>query len=780
MVNQSESRRALLPSSFRPFCSAKPEPHLIAAARDGSKDQLFKVAGQPGIEVLETDQLGQSALHVAAARGDRDIASAVLSILRRQRTFQIDHQDQDGRTALIPAVEANSLPVVELLLQNKASVSLQDYGGKTAVARASESGHKEVLRKLLTHDASAVDKADRHGTTPLMLACSNGFEDCALLLLKAGASVHATNSAGSSALHMACKSCGLALVKKLHEAGADLQARDSRGMSPVFLAQDKEVRDFVEAELRRFAVYRQQFVVSLSQAPAEGRHGLTLPAVDLEKGCPVVLKFYRRRKRRDSALAAILQLDQDYVASVAAETAAELSRYVFKDASSYPRSPYCLVLFSGEETLEALLRRPTSPRPVLPLSQVRHIFRSVAESVEHIHLQGVVHGNLKPRNVMQFFDGHSRLINFENACQAGEVHAVHTTTLEACPPEVAKAWLRDVPLEASTARDVWAAGCILYQLLLGRKLVADIVEEAERKLSQGGASPPQVAPTELLGVLQSISLLTQEQVSQLVAPRRLLSLRLAHLNADQGSRQARDALLQSLAGGGRVRQISDPGKPPASGGKKFDLKRGARKQSSKGEEAPEDEKPDPMVESVLELSELLSMMLRVNENDRIGISEVLQSKGLAVATADEADVVGNIKAMKRKALSNQSQLMGKMSEVTMQLEKLVLTVSESGGSTRDDGSSIQGGNRKPDNVKMQGEGSVLDAELPRTRRSSKGSDKASPRKNKDLSKFAEFESKMKPSKSFSSLFGKKRSKSSLSNPGPTDSQSVSPVASRQL
>ncbi len=46
-----------------------------------------------------------------------------------------------------------------------------------------------------------------------------------------------------------------------------------------------------------------------------------------------------------------------------------------------------------------------------------------------------------------------------------------------------------------------------------------------------------------------------------------------------------------------------------------------------------------------------------------GISDVMQSPVLMMEGADDNDVVSNIKTLKRKALRNQQQLIGKMNEV---------------------------------------------------------------------------------------------------------------------
>ncbi len=58
-------------------------------------------------------------------------------------------------------------------------------------------------------------------------------------------------------------------------------------------------------------MYRQQYILSLAKLPLSGRHGLLLSGVDLEKGCPIILKFYKRKSHRNKALDNILALDQE-------------------------------------------------------------------------------------------------------------------------------------------------------------------------------------------------------------------------------------------------------------------------------------------------------------------------------------------------------------------------------------------------------------------------------------------------------------------------------------
>ena len=50
-----------------------------------------------------------------------------------------------------------------------------------------------------------------------------------------------------------------------------------------------------------------------------------------------------------------------------------------QDKEGYPKFPYCLVLFAGEQTLQTILSNPRGLRPVMPQQQLLHIFRSLAE-----------------------------------------------------------------------------------------------------------------------------------------------------------------------------------------------------------------------------------------------------------------------------------------------------------------------------------------------------------------------------------------------------------------
>ncbi|KAL2920071.1 serine/threonine protein kinase [Polyrhizophydium stewartii] len=108
----------------------------------------------------------------------------------------------------------------------------------------------------------------------------------------------------------------------------------------------------------------------------------------------------------------------------------------------------------------------------------------ICSAVEFMHSKGVIHRDLKPENILLDDRFHIKITDFgtakilpraapgsQAAADGGEAAAPEYThkrrasfvgTAEYCSPEL----LND--REASHASDVWAIGCIIYQMLVGR------------------------------------------------------------------------------------------------------------------------------------------------------------------------------------------------------------------------------------------------------------------------------------------------------------------------
>lgn len=130
----------------------------------------------------------------------------------------------------------------------------------------------------------------------------------------------------------------------------------------------------------------------------------------------------------------------------------------------------------------------------LPIDEVMAIARQVAEALEAAHRQGIIHRDLKPSNIAIAPDGTVKVLDFGLAKltqREGEVTEADATTSPTITapglvtgagvllgtaaymsPEQAKA------READNRSDIWAFGCVLFEMLTGRRAFdgADPVE----------------------------------------------------------------------------------------------------------------------------------------------------------------------------------------------------------------------------------------------------------------------------------------------------------------
>lgn len=124
---------------------------------------------------------------------------------------------------------------------------------------------------------------------------------------------------------------------------------------------------------------------------------------------------------------------------------------------------FLLELLDGGELLEQLISE--GRQMALHEDLARFYLADVVNAVEYMHASHILHRDLKPENmVVCKGDGHIRLIDFgtaKNLANTALNGPNFVGTPEYMPPEVID------NKEATTASDLWAVGCIMYQLLTG-------------------------------------------------------------------------------------------------------------------------------------------------------------------------------------------------------------------------------------------------------------------------------------------------------------------------
>jgi serine/threonine protein kinase len=133
-----------------------------------------------------------------------------------------------------------------------------------------------------------------------------------------------------------------------------------------------------------------------------------------------------------------------------------------------------LELVEGE-TLAEYIARSASSQGGVPLASAADIARQIADGLDAAHERGIVHRDLKPANIKITPDGVVKILDFGLA-KSGGSGAFEPSDLTAVTmpggvvgtpaymsPEQARG------LAADKRTDIWAFGCVLYELLSGRR-----------------------------------------------------------------------------------------------------------------------------------------------------------------------------------------------------------------------------------------------------------------------------------------------------------------------
>ena len=200
----------------------------------------------------------------------------------------------------------------------------------------------------------------------------------------------------------------------------------------------------------------------------EGAMGMVYHARDTVLQRDVALKLLPEKFATDAERFARFQREAQVLASLNHPNVAQIYGVETSGASR------CLVMeFVEGETLEDRIKR--SP---IPLDETLQIAKQIAEALKAAHDKGVTHRDLKPSNIRCTPDGRVKVLDFglakvrEAEAPPNSLSSYPTLlsgsipgTLLGTPAYMSPEQIKGK--EADPKSDVWAYGCIFYQMLTG-------------------------------------------------------------------------------------------------------------------------------------------------------------------------------------------------------------------------------------------------------------------------------------------------------------------------
>ena len=201
----------------------------------------------------------------------------------------------------------------------------------------------------------------------------------------------------------------------------------------------------------------------------EGGMGVVFRALDTKLQREVALKLLPEHFADDPERLARFQREAQVLASLNHPNIAQI--YGLEESDN----ARCIVMELVEgETLQERLKRGA-----IPIDEALPIAKQIAEALEAAHESGLVHRDLKPANIKLTPDGRVKVLDFGLAkafvptaemnlsnsptLVSGSMPGVILGTAAYMAPEQAKG--KSVDRRA----DIWAFGCVLYELLVGQQ-----------------------------------------------------------------------------------------------------------------------------------------------------------------------------------------------------------------------------------------------------------------------------------------------------------------------